>query len=117
MDKNQVLIMLSDSDRTAYGKQEFAQQFTPQKVFSATWAVESEVNNVGFSQYFQNSSCETADFVAEALNLIGAPKTAESCRRAVMTAFPTGLPSTPDAISAVAAAFPPDVERRTLSNR
>jgi hypothetical protein len=27
-----------------------------------------------------------------------------------MTAFPNGLPSNPDAISAVAAAFPPDVE-------
>jgi hypothetical protein len=102
--------MLSDSDRTACGKQEFAQQSTPQKVFSAIWAVESEVNNGGFAQYFQNSSCETAGFVAETLNLIGAPKTAEICRRAVMAAFPKGLPSHSDAISAAAAAFPTDVE-------
>ncbi len=66
MDKNQALIMLSASDRTALGRQEFSQQSTPQKVFSAIWAVESEVNNGGFSQYFPNSSCETAAFVRSA---------------------------------------------------
>jgi hypothetical protein len=30
------------------------------KVFPAIWAVESEVNNGGFSQYFLNSSAEGA---------------------------------------------------------
>jgi Domain of unknown function (DUF4375) len=110
VDKNQALIALSESGRTAFGKQEFAQQSAPQKVFSAIWAVESEVNNGGFSQYFQNSSCETAGFVAEALDQIGAPKTAGICRRAVETAFPKGLPSDPMAISEAAASFPSDVE-------
>ena len=111
MDKNQALIMLSVSDKTSFGKQEFAEQSIPQKVFSAIWAVESEVNNGGFSQYFYNSSSETASFVAEALDLIEAPKTARICRQAVLIAFPKGLPSSPDAISAEAANFAPDVEQ------
>lgn len=110
MDKNQTLIMLSESGRTAFGKQEFAQQSIPQKVFSAIWAVESEVNNGGFSQYFQNGSNETACFVADALDLIDAPQTAEICRRAVVLAFPDGLPSSSDEISEVAATFAPDIE-------
>ena len=103
--------MLSESNRTAFGKQEFAEQSTPQKVFSAIWAVESEVNNGGFTQYFQNYSSETASFVADALELIEAPKTAEICRRAVMIAFPKGLPTSPDEISEAAANFSPDVEQ------
>jgi hypothetical protein len=51
MNKNQILINLSESKQTGFGKQEFAEQSFPQKVFSAIWAVESEVNNGGFSQY------------------------------------------------------------------
>ena len=109
MDKNQTLIMLSESDRTAFGKQDFAEQSIPQKVFSAIWSVESEVNNGGFSQYFQNSS-ETVGFVADALDLIDAPRTAGICRRAVKIAFPNGLPSSPDEVSSAATDLAPDVE-------
>jgi hypothetical protein len=58
--KNHILIGLSESDKTQFGKQDFAQQSTPQKVFSSIWALESEVNNGGFPQYFLNDSCETA---------------------------------------------------------
>ena len=75
--KNHILIGLSESDKTKFGKRDFAQQSTPQKVFSSIWALESEVNNGGFSQYFLNSSCETASSVSEALETIGAPKTAD----------------------------------------
>ncbi len=64
MTKYEILIGLSESDRTAFGKQEFAVQSLPQMVFSSIWAVESEVNNGGFSQYFLNSSAETAPFIA-----------------------------------------------------
>jgi hypothetical protein len=60
------------------------------KVFSSIWAVESEVNNGGFSQYFLNSSSETAGFVVEALETIDAPRTADICRRAIAAAFPDG---------------------------
>jgi len=105
MKKNSILIDLSESDKTKFGKQEFATQSTPQQVFSSIWAIESEVNNGGFSQYFLNGSCETAPFVAQALDIIGAPRTADICRRAIVTAFPTGLPSLPDAVSAAAAGF------------
>ena len=107
--KNHILIGLSESDKTQFGKEDFAHQSTPQKVFSSIWAVESEVNNGGFSQYFLNSSCETASFVSEALETIGAPKTANICRRAIAAAFPSGLPEDPDYISSAAADFSDEI--------
>lgn len=76
MKKNHILITLSESDKTAFGKQDFARQSLPQKVFSAIWALESEVNDGGFSQYFLNSTGESTPFALEALRTIGAPKTA-----------------------------------------
>ena len=94
MNKNSILIALSESPKTKFGKEDFELQSIPRKVFSAIWAVESEVNNGGFSQYFLNSSAETAPFVEEALSAIGAPKTADICKRAIATAFPEGLPAT-----------------------
>jgi Domain of unknown function (DUF4375) len=105
VNKNSILIDLSESDKTKFGKQGVATQSTPQQVFSSTWAIETEVNNGGFAQYFPSNSCETAASVAEALNSIGAPRTADICRRAIATAFPAGLPSSPDSISAAAADF------------
>ena len=105
MNKNSILVSLSESPQTKFGKQDFAQQFFPQKVFSAIWAVESEVNNGGFSQYFYNSSAETAPFVEQALQAVGAPRTADICKRAISVAFPDGLPATDDAIVAAAADF------------
>src|ERR1700758_382127 len=107
--KNHILIGLSESDKTQFGKEEFAQQSTPQKVFSSIWALESEVNNGGFSQYFLNASCETASFVVEALGTIGAPKTAHICRRAIAAAFPAGLPENPEDISSAAADFSDEI--------
>jgi Domain of unknown function (DUF4375) len=77
MNKNEILIDLSESEMTKIGKEEFAQQSLPQKVFSAIWEVESEVNNGGFAQYFSNDSAESASFVVEALEKIGAPKNCE----------------------------------------
>jgi|SRR6185437_3921115 len=115
--KNNILIALSQSDKTQFGK-EFESQSIPQKVFSAIWALESEVNNGGFSQYFVNDSCETAAFVPEALELIGAPRTADICRRAIRTAYPSGLPKTSAAISSAAAEFSDGVleSLQTLDN-
>jgi len=109
VNKNRNLIDLSESKQTGFGKQEFTEQSRPQKVFSAIWAVESEVNNGGFSQYFINSSAESASFVVEAFETIGAPETASICSRAITTAFPTGLPATVEAIRSVAADFPDEV--------
>jgi hypothetical protein len=109
MTKNHILIGLSGSDKTKFGKEDFADQSLPQKVFSAIWAVEAEVNNGGFSQYFLNSSAETAGFVAEALETVDAPKTAAICRRAINAAFPRGMPLETESIQAAAADFPDEV--------
>jgi hypothetical protein len=109
MNKNGILIKLSASDKTRFGKEDFALQSTPQKVFSAIWAVESEVNNGGFSQYFLNNSAESAFFVGEALEILSAPKTASICKRAIATAFPRGLPSDREAIQSVAADFSDEI--------
>ncbi len=105
MNKNGILISLSTSDKTKFGKEGFVLQSIPQKVFSAIWEVEAEVNNGGFSQYFLNDSAESAPFVVEALNTIGAPKTADICQRAIAAAFPSGLPPTVEAIQAAASDF------------
>jgi len=105
MDKNHILISLSESDKTSFGKQEFASQSNPQKIFSAIWALEAEVNNGGFSLYFESAVCQTAAFVSQALEIIGAPQTAAICRRAMDVAFPTGMPPDSDAISAAAQDF------------
>ena len=109
VNKNRILIDLSESNRTGFGKHEFAEQSLPQKVFSAIWAVESEVNNGGFSQYFLNSSAESASIVVEALETIDAPKTASICNRAIVTAYPAGLPAAVESIRSVAADFPDEI--------
>jgi hypothetical protein len=105
MNKNEILIALSESDKTKFGKEEFCIQSVPQKVFSSIWALESEVNNGGFAQYFLNLSSETAGFVAEALETIGASSTSEICRQAIAAAFPDGLPLDIETISSEASNF------------
>jgi hypothetical protein len=112
MDKNGILVRLSESEKTKFGKEDFEAQSIPQKVFSSIWAVESEVNNGGFSQYFLNYSSETAGFLVEAMNAIGAPQTADICKRAIVAAFPNGLPSDPQAISSAAAGFSEETEEK-----
>lgn len=76
---------------------------------NALWALESEVNNGGFCQYFVNDSRETAAFVADALEIIGAPRTADICRRAIATAYPAGLPKASEAISTARTEFSDEV--------
>lgn len=107
--KNHILINLSSSEKTSFGKEDFASQSIPQKVFSAIWEVESEVNNGGFSQYFVNSSAESAHFVVDALRVIGAPQTADICQRAIAAAFPAGLPESEEAIRSAAVDFSDEV--------
>lgn len=103
--KNHILILLSSSDETSFGKEDFHSQSLPQKVFSAIWEVESEVNNGGFAQYFLNSSAESASFLVEALEAVGAPKTASLCNRAIHAAFPNGLPQSVEDIREAAESF------------
>lgn len=107
MDKNETLILLSESDRIRYASEDFnfASQPKPQKIFSTVWMVEAEVNNGGFSQYFLNSSAESVPFVVEALQTIGAHATADICKRAIDTAFPAALPPTVGRVRSEAAGF------------
>jgi len=112
MDKNKILIKLSESAMTKVWKEDFANQSFPQKVFSAIWEVEAEVNNGGFSQYFFNNSRASAWFVARALEEIGAPKTANICKRAIAAAFPSGLPDDLDCIRSAAADFSEDIREK-----
>jgi hypothetical protein len=109
MNKNSILVNLSESKNTKFGKEKFADQSVPQKVFSAIWALESEVNNGGFSQYFFNDSAESASFVVEALETIKAPNTASICGRAIAVAFPEGLPPTTENVRAAAGHFTTEV--------
>ena len=106
MDKNSILIQLSESDKTKSGKEDFARRSEPQKVFSALGALESKVDNGGFAQYFLNNSAESSPFAVQALEIIGAPQTADICRRAMSGAFLAGLPATPEAVQSAAAGFP-----------
>lgn len=46
-------------------------------------ALEREVNNGGYSQFFGNSSCEFTSVVEAALRAIGCPKTADITRDAI----------------------------------
>jgi hypothetical protein len=109
MNKNTIITKLSESERIDYRKLPFEEQPIPRKVFWAIWAVEAEVNNGGFVQYFYNSSCETVPFVVKALETIGAFDTADICRRAIACAFPLGLPANTDDIHEAVADFSEEV--------
>lgn len=82
-DKNRFLIQLSGSDNTSFGKVDFLDQREDQKVFSAIWALESQVNNGGFAQYFSSWDGETASFAPTALRAIGAEACASLVERAL----------------------------------
>jgi hypothetical protein len=93
MDKNHFLIDLSESKRTDFGKVDFAEQSEEQKVFSAIWTLESEVNNGGFAQYFENDGGETVGFAVTALKRIGANQCAGIVERAVSMLCGGSVPS------------------------
>ena len=83
IDKNRFLIALSESPRTEFGKVEFADQNEAQRVFSAIWALESEVNNGGFSLFFNNCDSDVICHAPVALRAIGATSCAGIVERAV----------------------------------
>ena len=97
MNKNKILIDLSESTRTDFGKVDFLQQSEPQKVFSAIWELESQVCNGGFFQYFEYCDGDAAEYAPTALRAIGAQTCAEIVHRALRTVSPSPLPaSQPD---------------------
>jgi hypothetical protein len=91
MDKNRFLIELSESPRSQYGKVDYASQSPPQRVFSAIWGLESQVNNGGFWQYFESADGEAAADVEAFLRTIGATRMAAIVGDAVRL-FPGGSP-------------------------
>lgn len=93
MDKNQFLIELSESDRVDFGHVEFAEQSEPQKVFSAIWALESQVNNGGFLQYFESWDGDSAEYARLALRAVQAKACAEIVERALRTVSDSPLPT------------------------
>lgn len=54
-----------------------------ERIVLAIEALESEVNNGGYGQFFANSSQEYAPIVVEALTKIGCPRTAEITQKAI----------------------------------
>jgi len=96
MDKNSFLIGLSESERTDFGRVDFSDQSAPQRVFSAIWALESQVNNGGFVQYFGSWDGETANFAPTALRTIGADCCAGIVERALRAVSPGPLPESKD---------------------
>lgn len=56
----------------------------------AVEALEREVNNGGYGQFFLNSSHEFVDVIEEALLAIGCPRTAAITRKAIMALGITG---------------------------
>ena len=91
VEKNRILIQLAESPRSQYGKVPYEKQSKPQQVFSALWGLESEVNNGGFAQWFENSAGEMALDTETALRAIGADRAAAIVAKAV-AAFPGGAP-------------------------
>lgn len=112
MNKNHFLIQLSESDRTEFGRVIFAEQSEQQKVFSAIWALESQVNNGGFLQYFVSSDGDTAEFAPKALRAIGALACAEVVDRALRTASPSPLPDADAEREELIDSLPEDVHER-----
>lgn len=56
---------------------------TAERVVLSVEAIEREVNNGGFNQFFVNSSRAFAPYIVESFNLIGCPKTAQLCQEAI----------------------------------
>jgi len=92
MDKNALLIELSESDRTMLGRVDFDHQPPEQQVFSAIWELESQVNNGGFAQFFSAADGDSANSVPRALRSIGATACADIVERALRVVSPHALP-------------------------
>jgi hypothetical protein len=110
MDKNRFLIDLAESHRTDFGRVSFADQSEEQKVFSSIWVLESEVNNGGFIQYFENDRGETAYFAPNALKRIGAVKCAEIVECAIDVVCGASFSTDAKGIEAALAATSDDTE-------
>lgn len=96
MNKNNYLIELSESEYTDIGRVDFVDQPQPQKVFSAIWELESQINNGGFDQYFRYVEPASIAFATSALRAIGANACAAIVQRAQTHVFGSQLPLSQD---------------------
>jgi len=96
MDKNSYLIDLSEGDDTDFGRVDFSEQSHEQRIFSAIWGLESQVNSGGFIQFFDNEEPDLVAFAPEALRLIGAVNCAEIVGSAVAVAPNRDAPEVAD---------------------
>lgn len=115
MTPTKILIGLSESDRTDFGKKAFADQSHPQKVFTAIFGSSGAIMMDGFEGYFTNSDGESAHFAAEAYRLIGSPKRAEIIERACMAVRPEGIPSSDAEREALMESLSDDVREKLSS--
>lgn len=92
MNRDDLLIALSESEHAQFGRVDFADQTEQRKVFSAVWALESEVSLGGFLQFFVNWDGDTAAFAPTALRAIGARACADLVERALRLASSSPLP-------------------------
>lgn len=99
----QQLIAMKDSHRIdslvlaveqALGSKPETELSEPERVVLAVEAMEREVNNGGYEQFFGNSSREFTGFLVRALQLIGCPKVAAISADAIAV---LGLPEQFDA--------------------
>ena len=118
MNMNRILIELSESDRTDFGKVEFSTQSEEQKVFSAIWSLESQVNNGGFFQYFISWDGDTANYAPFALKRIGANASAVIVERAIAAVSTEQIPTEHDAREQLMVALNADAREKleTLSS-
>jgi hypothetical protein len=112
MDKNHYSIDLSESERTEFGRVAFADQAERQRVFSAVWALESQVNNGGFLQYFVSSDSDTAEFAPAALRTIGANTCAELVESALRAISPSPLPASQAMREKLVASVPEGIQEQ-----
>lgn len=91
-DTNDFVIALTEhlDNKTQYGE-DMSVLSEAERIFYITQALETEVNNGGFSQFFYNSSGDFSNELVSAFTAIGANTTASICQRAV-AAFGQDIP-------------------------
>jgi hypothetical protein len=91
-DNTTFAIALSNLVFPRYDRDGFQALTGPEQVAYCVDALEREVNNGGFDQFFANSSGDTAQETVKALETIGARAAAGIVRRAIAM-FPDGEPA------------------------
>lgn len=87
------LFKVSEAVWAREAKHGFAGLTEPERVFLCVWSLEAEVNNGGFSQFFENSAGDYASATAAALRSVGAPEMAALVERAMAPFGPEGPPA------------------------